>query len=132
MIVTEGVVSAGFHEGEMRNWVESVTPLGRVGKVEEIAAVVAFLASDAASYVTGETLHVTGGARYAERDAEIRRCVSGKQTRSPGSGAGALVMQDRAERKSYFAPYGAGVSRLGADPTVAPRRVFSICWAIAR
>jgi len=63
MIVTEGVVSAGFHEGEMRQWVESVTPLGRVGKVEEIASVVAFLASDAASYVTGETLHVTGGAR---------------------------------------------------------------------
>lgn len=63
MIVTEGVVSAGFHEGEMRNWVESITPLGRVGKVEEIAAVVSFLASDAASYVTGETLHVTGGAR---------------------------------------------------------------------
>lgn len=47
----------------MRNWVESVTPLGRVGKVEEIAAVVSFLASDAASYVTGETLHVTGGAK---------------------------------------------------------------------
>ncbi|UGV27359.1 glucose 1-dehydrogenase [Rhodopseudomonas boonkerdii] len=63
MIVTEGVVSAGFHEGDMRNWVESVTPLGRVGKVEEIASVVAFLASDGASYVTGETLHVTGGAR---------------------------------------------------------------------
>jgi len=63
MIVTEGVMSAGFHEGEMRNWVESVTPLGRVGKVEEIASVVSFLASDAASYVTGETLHVTGGAR---------------------------------------------------------------------
>lgn len=63
MIVTEGVVSAGFHEGEMRSWVESVTPLGRIGKVEEIASVVAFLASDAASYVTGETLHVTGGAK---------------------------------------------------------------------
>jgi len=63
MIVTEGVVSAGFHEGEMRSWVESITPLGRVGKVEEIASVVAFLASDAASYVTGETLHATGGAR---------------------------------------------------------------------
>lgn len=63
MIVTEGVVSAGFHEGEMRQWVESVTPLGRVGKVEEIASVVTFLASDAASYVTGETLHATGGAK---------------------------------------------------------------------
>ncbi|MGY2932438.1 hypothetical protein ACVWZ6_002040 [Bradyrhizobium sp. GM6.1] len=61
MIVTEGVVSAGLHEGDMRNWIESTTPLGRVGKVEEIAAAVAFFASDDASYVTGETLHVAGG-----------------------------------------------------------------------
>ena len=61
MIATEGVVSAGLHEGDMRNWIESATPLGRIGKVEEIAAAVAFFASDDASYVTGETLHVTGG-----------------------------------------------------------------------
>lgn len=61
MIATEGVVSAGFAEGDMRKWIESVTPLGRIGKVEEIAAAVAFFASDDASYVTGETLHVTGG-----------------------------------------------------------------------
>lgn len=63
MIETEGVVSAGFAEGDMRKWIESVTPLARIGKVEEIASVVAFLASDGASYVTGETLHVTGGLR---------------------------------------------------------------------
>jgi 3-oxoacyl-[acyl-carrier protein] reductase len=63
MIATEGVVSAGLHEGDMRNWIESVTPLGRIGKAEEIAATVAFFASDEASYVTGETLHVTGGLR---------------------------------------------------------------------
>jgi 3-oxoacyl-[acyl-carrier protein] reductase len=63
MVITEGVMSAGFHEGDMRKWIESVTPLGRVGKAEEIAAVVAFLASEGASYVTGETLHVTGGFR---------------------------------------------------------------------
>jgi 3-oxoacyl-[acyl-carrier protein] reductase len=61
MVATEGVVSAGLHEGEMRSWVESVTPLGRIGTVEEIAAVVAFFASEDASYITGETLHVTGG-----------------------------------------------------------------------
>jgi 3-oxoacyl-[acyl-carrier protein] reductase len=63
MIATEGVVSAGLHEGDMRQWIESATPLARIGKVEEIAAVVAFLASDQASYITGETLHVTGGLR---------------------------------------------------------------------
>lgn len=63
MVATEGVVSAGLHEGDMRTWIESTTPLGRIGKVEEIAAAVAFFASDEASYITGETLHVTGGLR---------------------------------------------------------------------
>lgn len=63
MIVTEGVRAAGFHEGDMRQWVESVTPMGRVGLAEEIARPVLFLASDASAYVTGETLHVTGGLR---------------------------------------------------------------------
>lgn len=63
MIETEGVVAGGLHEGDMRKWIESVTPLARIGKAEEIASVVSFLASDGASYVTGETLHVTGGLR---------------------------------------------------------------------
>jgi 3-oxoacyl-[acyl-carrier protein] reductase len=63
MIATEGVVSAGLHEGDMRKWIESATPLARIGKVEEIASAVAFFASDDASYITGETLHVTGGLR---------------------------------------------------------------------
>ena len=61
MIATEGVVSAGLEEGDMRKWIEATTPMGRIGKVEEIAAAVAFFASSDASYVTGETLHVTGG-----------------------------------------------------------------------
>lgn len=61
MIQTEGVVAAGFHEGDMRKWIESVTPMARIGTVDEIASVVAFLASNDADYITGETLHVTGG-----------------------------------------------------------------------
>lgn len=63
MIATEGVVTAGFNEGDMRNWIESVTPMGRIGTVDEIASVVSFLASSDAAYVTGETLHITGGLR---------------------------------------------------------------------
>ena len=36
-------------------------PLGRAGKPEDIAAVVAFLVSDQASYITGQVIHVSGG-----------------------------------------------------------------------
>lgn len=61
MIITEGVTSAGLQEGDMRNWIESITPMGRVGTVQEIASVVLFFASSESAYITGETLHVTGG-----------------------------------------------------------------------
>jgi 3-oxoacyl-[acyl-carrier protein] reductase len=36
-------------------------PLARLGTVEDVAAVVAFLASPGASYITGTTVHVNGG-----------------------------------------------------------------------
>lgn len=36
-------------------------PLGRFGKAEDVANTVLFLASDYASYITGETIHVNGG-----------------------------------------------------------------------
>jgi NAD(P)-dependent dehydrogenase (short-subunit alcohol dehydrogenase family) len=41
--------------------IETVTPLGRFGTADEIAAAAVFLASDDASYITGHTLAVDGG-----------------------------------------------------------------------
>jgi len=41
----------------------AVTPLRRVGRPEEVASVVAFLASDDAAYVSGQTIEINGGAR---------------------------------------------------------------------
>ena len=46
---------------EARRTVMSRTPMGRLGRPEEIAAVAAFLASDEASYITGETVNADGG-----------------------------------------------------------------------
>ncbi len=46
---------------EMREYIERCTPMGRMGKPEEIAAAIAFLASDDSSYVTGSELYVDGG-----------------------------------------------------------------------
>ncbi len=63
--VSPGVIDTPFHEvfstPEMiQNFVKMI-PLGRIGTAAECATVIAFLASDAASYVVGETIEVNGG-----------------------------------------------------------------------
>ncbi len=67
--ITVNVVAPGFIDTDMtrvlpeeqRNAMLAQVPLGRLGESEDIANAVLFLASPAAAYVTGETLHVNGG-----------------------------------------------------------------------
>lgn len=63
MVVTEGVQSAGIDESDFRKVVEAQTPIGRIGLPEDVAPLVAFLASDEASWITGELYNVSGGFR---------------------------------------------------------------------
>lgn len=50
-----------YHHDEVRRHREALVPLGRIGTPEDIAGLVVFLASPAASYVTGEVLRADGG-----------------------------------------------------------------------
>ena len=67
--ITVNCVAPGFIDTDMtrelpeaqRQKLLEQIPAGRLGEAGEIAAVVAFLASDAAAYITGETIHVNGG-----------------------------------------------------------------------
>ncbi len=67
--ITVNVVAPGFIETDMtraltddqRAGILSSVPANRLGDAKEIASAVAFLASDEAGYITGETLHVNGG-----------------------------------------------------------------------
>lgn len=67
--ITVNVVAPGFIESPMtaalndkqREGILASVPMGRLGVGDEIASAVAYLASDEAAYVTGQTLHVNGG-----------------------------------------------------------------------
>ena len=63
--VSPGVIDTPYHEQfsspeMMKNYVNAI-PLGRVGNSEDVAKVIAFLASDASGYLVGETIEVNGG-----------------------------------------------------------------------
>jgi 3-oxoacyl-[acyl-carrier protein] reductase len=67
--ITVNVVAPGFIDTDMtkaltddqKAQIFKDIPAARLGQPEEIAGTVAFLVSDAAAYITGETIHVNGG-----------------------------------------------------------------------
>ena len=71
--ITVNSVAPGFIDTDMtrglsaeqRKQLLATIPLGRLGEAREVASVVAFLASDAAAYITGETINVNGGMYMA-------------------------------------------------------------------
>lgn len=71
--ITVNCIAPGFIDTDMtkdlpdaqRDLLQSQIALGRLGRPEEIAAAAAFLASPAASYITGTTIHVNGGMYMA-------------------------------------------------------------------
>ncbi len=62
-VVTEGTHTAGVVGSEMEAGFVAQTPLGRAGHPDDIADVVAFLASDEARWLTGEVITASGGIR---------------------------------------------------------------------
>jgi 3-oxoacyl-[acyl-carrier protein] reductase len=63
MVETEGVHAAGIAGSDMQKAVEAQTPLGRIGKPEDISGMAVFLASPESSWITGEAFHISGGMR---------------------------------------------------------------------
>jgi len=71
--ITVNCVAPGFIDTDMTRALSEAQreallgniPAGRLGSAEDVAAAVAFLASPAAAYITGETLHVNGGMLMA-------------------------------------------------------------------
>jgi 3-oxoacyl-[acyl-carrier protein] reductase len=62
-VVTEGFKTAGFEGSDFEKQMVQNTPLGRLGAPDDIASVVAFLASDDSRWITGSLLQAAGGLR---------------------------------------------------------------------
>jgi len=68
--VAPGIIANAFHDlhtpPEMMSALVKNIPIGRAGTNEEVAGVVAFLASPAAAYITGDVIHVNGGLYFGQ------------------------------------------------------------------
>ncbi|GAA5129099.1 glucose 1-dehydrogenase [Luteolibacter yonseiensis] len=63
MVTTEGTASAGIDGSDFQKTVIATTPLGRIGVPQDIATAAVFLASSDSSWISGETLFISGGFR---------------------------------------------------------------------
>ena len=67
--VCPGLIGTKFHDDftkdEIRKKVASVTPLRREGRAEEVADLVAYLASDESSFITGNNVDINGGLAFS-------------------------------------------------------------------
>jgi 3-oxoacyl-[acyl-carrier protein] reductase len=61
MVETEGSHAAGFIGSDFEKQIVAQTPLGRIGKPQDIASVAVFLASEDSAWLTGEQLLASGG-----------------------------------------------------------------------
>jgi 3-oxoacyl-[acyl-carrier protein] reductase len=60
-VVAPGLIATDMIQEAPKDLIKSMIPMARIGKPEEVAKVVSFLCSDAASYVTGQIISVNGG-----------------------------------------------------------------------
>jgi NAD(P)-dependent dehydrogenase (short-subunit alcohol dehydrogenase family) len=59
--INTDILAGVMDDAEAKNRILSRTPMGRIGDASEIASIAAFLASDDASYITGQTIYADGG-----------------------------------------------------------------------
>ena len=65
-VISPGTIDTGIFVGvpkEVKDQFVSIIPMGRIGQPQDIAPAAVFLASDEASWITGETIYISGGLR---------------------------------------------------------------------
>ena len=115
-IVTEMVRPALEGMG-MDRWIASRTPMRRIGELEEIVGPVLFLASPAASYITGHDLNVDGGTNAANGYYQIPPIHQEWNAHAPRVGVG---YEGVVPRPDWYQVMAAGIPGIHYDPANPP------------